>query len=396
MNLIVKPASLVSIGLVLGILFSTEASAAQVCRAAPFAQILFATGTCAGCGRSAASWESANAAAIDACVAEGCRTGCSASPTPTQDCRYVGAFDGYECFSYCFTPEGVSEVFCASCGNTEMAWMRARASATDSCAASCATGTCTTSASSTDQCAFDSLTSTYRCRSTCVCTPMDAGPPGPDAGPFVPDATFFRPDANTDAALDANRPFDAAASVDASEALDTTLEGLDARAADASPVLSDAFDDAAAGEADAGSASPSSGCSCRAGGQRGDNGLAFISFIALAAALARRRRHGLAKQTAKPHEGFHVAACWQQAARVVRFEWRLSRRQARRAAEPERHVLSAPCGYHYRNASSPRSLSRMSKSQHNSTRKHELRRRTRKLALWREKQAAKKAATTAA
>lgn len=37
----------------------------------------------------------------------------------------------------------------------------------------------------------------------------------------------------------------------------------------------------------------------------------------------------------------------------------------------------------------------MSKHQHNSLRKHELRRRTRKLALWREKQAAKKAAKAA-
>jgi hypothetical protein len=33
----------------------------------------------------------------------------------------------------------------------------------------------------------------------------------------------------------------------------------------------------------------------------------------------------------------------------------------------------------------------MSKHQHNSLRKHEMRRRTRKLALWREKQAAKQA-----
>ncbi len=38
----------------------------------------------------------------------------------------------------------------------------------------------------------------------------------------------------------------------------------------------------------------------------------------------------------------------------------------------------------------------MSKSQHGSDRKHEMRRRTRKLAAWREKQAAKAAAAPAA
>ncbi len=124
-------------------------------------------GECKGCGKDETSWTTASAAAVAACNASSCATGCSTPKNMSDNCAYDAMTNGFWCRSICALPKYVYEATYP--GYVKYSWTTAHTKAYSFCLASGCQGVCSDSTFSDDQCEYDTRIDLFICHSTCVC-----------------------------------------------------------------------------------------------------------------------------------------------------------------------------------------------------------------------------------